>query len=299
MADWRIKALIQKAISALPRSAEANYLLQRYVARTVPISAGRLRVALQTARDHIARYEEFGNVALADAMFYEFGSGWDLHLPVAFFASGVRKQITIDVRRHARVADIRDVIERLPGLLDEVAQAQLASVPIPATDDLDAFLEAFGIEYRAPADARATGLSGESVDCVTSTSVLEHVPAHDIEAILTECWRILRPGGVCSFIIDLDDHFSRYDKSIPANNFLRYAPRRWSLFNPGVAYQNRLRYPDYRDLFDRSDFEVVFDFHRASGFKRLAPQELHEDFRHYSAADIAVSYAHVVLRRPS
>src|SRR5207253_9552486 len=59
--------------------------------------------------------------------------------------------------------------------------------------------ECFGIEYRAPCDARRTALGDGSVDYITSTNTLEHIPADDLPAILRECHRLLTPGGFLSY----------------------------------------------------------------------------------------------------
>ena len=45
------------------------------------------------------------------------------------------------------------------------------------------------------ADARATGLAGQSVDVVTSTMLLHELPPKEIEATFAEAARVLEPGG--------------------------------------------------------------------------------------------------------
>lgn len=45
------------------------------------------------------------------------------------------------------------------------------------------------------ADGFLEALPDSSVDCVTSTEVLEHVYHHPV-GYLAECWRVLRPGGL-------------------------------------------------------------------------------------------------------
>ena len=51
------------------------------------------------------------------------------------------------------------------------------------------------------ADARATGLAGQSVDVVTSTMLLHELPPKEVEATFAEAARVLEPGG---WIVHLD-----------------------------------------------------------------------------------------------
>jgi 2-polyprenyl-3-methyl-5-hydroxy-6-metoxy-1,4-benzoquinol methylase len=118
-------------------------------------------------------------------------------------------------------------------------------------------LESAGVTYMAPCDARKTELPAGSYDLITSTSVLEHIPAVDIPAVLKECRRLLAASGVCSFLIDYGDHWSYFDRSLPWDNFLRYSEREWSLYNPSLQYQNRLRHSDYQRLFAQAGLHIA------------------------------------------
>ena len=72
-------------------------------------------------------------------------------------------------------------------------------------------------------DARASGLHAGCVDIITSTNTLEHIPPGEIAAILRECARLLREGGLMSSSIDLQDHYHWFDKNISVYNFLRFS----------------------------------------------------------------------------
>src|SRR5205823_13839725 len=87
--------------------------------------------------------------------------------------------------------------------------------------------EIYGIDYRAPCDAKKTGLPSLSVDYITSTSTLEHIPPEAIRLILRECYRVLRDRGVISLLIDYNDHYTYSDHKISVYNFLRYSDWVW------------------------------------------------------------------------
>lgn len=297
---------LQQVVSRLPRSASINLWLQRHVTRTIPVGEGPLRAGAREAREHLAAHAEHAvdPPLLAEATFLEFGAGSDLRHALMTAGKGVGRQIVIDVEPLARL----DLVDRAgAGLIEistiepEVADAlRAARVRAAGSTDLDEHLAAFGIEYRAPADARATGLPAGSVDCVTSTTALEHIPPADIAAILAECRRILRPGGVASFIIDLSDHCSHGDASITPYNFLRYAETAWERwFCTPLTFQNRLRHSEYVELFEASGLEVVkaeprevTDEMRA----QLRSVPLAEPFASMPEDDLVIIGSHVVLR---
>jgi SAM-dependent methyltransferase len=56
------------------------------------------------------------------------------------------------------------------------------------------------------ADARCLPFSGESLAAIISVSTLEHIPG--VEDVLSEAFRVLRPGGVFLFTVP-SDRFSR------------------------------------------------------------------------------------------
>ena len=151
-----------------------------------------------------------------------------------------------------------------------------------------------------PCDAWDTRLAAESVDCITSTNTLEYIPPADILAILRECRRLLRPGGVMCHRIDYLDHYSYFDKAIHPYHFLRYSDDKWRWFNSSLHYQNRLRHRDYLSLFRQAGFDVIED-RTADGapadLMTLSQFPIDAAFQGYSHAELAIRRAFVVLRK--
>ena len=259
---WLAKAAAQRAFGLLPNQGEGlNYALQRHVIRSLPASEKTFRRKFSRALQHLRIYEEHGpGKPAGEATFYEFGAGWDLAIPLGFTALGVPNQVLVDIRPVVRAALVNDSLALYARLWDELeAEAghelrKLGPATIADTAELE---PRFGIRYLAPRDARATGLPAGSVDFISSTDVCEHIPEADLAEILRECARLLRPGGLVSFRIDLTDHYSYFDKSLSRYHFLRYDDRRWGWVNSPLQYQNRLRDPDYRRLVEGAGLEVV------------------------------------------
>jgi SAM-dependent methyltransferase len=302
---WLAKAALQRALGALPQGERLNYAFQRHVQRSLPVGEKTHRQKFTRALAHLGAFEEFGpGTAIADATFYEFGAGWDLAIPLCYAMLGVGKQVLVDIRPSARVELVNDVIAtygRLRAELEAEGGRPLRELggPIASVEELES---RFGIRYLAPCDARDTGLSDGSIDMVHSTDTCEHIPRDDLAAIFVESGRILRPGGVFSCRIDLQDHYSYFDPSLSRYHFLRFSDRAWSLANSPIHFQNRLRSPEYLELVREAGFEIVRE--RPSGPNdkgraELAELPLAERFRRFSVDELGVTILSFVARPTS
>ena len=158
----------------------------------------------------------------------------------------------------------------------------------------------FGIRYLAPCDPSDSGLDTGSVDCITSTDTLEHVPLDHMRAILRECHRLLCDDGIMCCRIDYKDHYSYFDKSISIYNFLEYSTIQWDSFNPPLHYQNRMRHKDFLKVFKETNFDIVEENCEEGTGQDLATIEglrTDEMFVRYSLEELAVRSAYVVLRK--
>lgn len=301
---WQAKAVLQRAIGALPASEQVNYLLQRHVSRSLPVSLEAFRRKSRRANGHFEAFlEHCGSRAPDAAAFYEFGAGWDLAVPLALWSFGVDRQVVTDVSPHIRPELVDTVIRRLAETRSQLEDETGRAVRAPdrtELEGLDGLRERFGIDYLAPRDASATGLPAASIDVVTSTNTLEHVPESALLPLLRECRRLLRPDGVMSCRIDLSDHYSHFDRNASAYNFLRYSDRRWRLYNSPLMYQSRLRRPDYLNAFAEAGFLVLSE--RATGptdddLAELAGLDLAPEFAdRYSTEDLGVRALALVVR---
>ena len=300
--DWRCKALLQLALSTIPRGEQLNHFFQRYVTRSLPISDTAFAATVSDAKRHIDAIHRYYNRPLDQAIIYEFGVGWDMTIPLAFYAFGVEEQILVDIRNLLRPHLVNDIIEKYQKMVSDLAFLRRPAKALNGGgSDLTALLEKqYGIDYRAPCDARQTGLKPCSIDCITSTSTLEHIPAADIQSILRECHRILRDDGLMSVLIDYDDHYSYFDTKVSGYNFLQYSDRMWAMFNPALHYQNRLRHRDYLKLFGSVGFDVLEEQRREGTEAELELIEqlsLASRFKPYSLQDLAVHNSHIVVHK--
>ncbi len=310
---WVWKAAAGHLLSAVPGGRALYFVLQRYVTRSLPPTAAQFEARAACARRHLASYLGSGQQAeLRDAVFLEFGAGWELTIPLFFASAGVRRQIVFDLERLARPALVRVTAERIRQLASRageptggapVLQPKRLPGEVPDGDRaLSDWLEQAGIEYRAPGDARATALPADSVDCVTSTSTLEHIPAPDVTAIFQEMFRVLRPGAVLSSTIDMSDHFSHFDRRLTPWNFLRFSARTWRWANSSVLYQNRLRASAYLQAAREAGFEIReahLAFPNGVGPDALPSPPVHDTLTGWrDRRDLLATELHLVCRKP-
>jgi SAM-dependent methyltransferase len=303
---WLAKAAVQKTLSGVPAGDRLNYLFQTRVTRTLPAGEAQFRRKVARAVHHFEAFRAHGRaVEPREAVLYEFGAGWDLAVPLTYAALGVGRQLLVDIRPNLRVELVNDSLAKLARLREELERETghelrpLGAPDVASATDLE---RRFGIEYRAPCDARATGLPAASVDFASSTNTLEHVPEAEIAAILAETRRLLRPEGVLSCRINMRDHASYSDPAVGPYLFLTLPARRWRLVNSRLGYQNRLRYPDYARLLAEAGFEVVAEEvarPSAEELERLAALPLAPEFEgRYSLDDLRAKSLAVVVRPP-
>ncbi len=255
--DWRLKCAAHWLFS-LPGLNRLYYPFKRYLARSVFRSPSELKQDLALARRHFAHLRDHAAVEPGRARCLEFGAGRDLVNNLCLWCLGLEHQLAVDLNPLLRVELVNAALAGLRGLAP-ADLPRLPSGPLASGAPLGDLRTRFGIDYRAPFDARRTGLPDASLDFILSTNTLEHIPPGQIGAILAECRRLLAPGGVLSFKIDYADHYSYADPRLTAYNFLRYSPGAWRVFNPPLHFQNRLRHADYAGLFRASGFELLHE----------------------------------------
>lgn len=301
-ARWVGKALVQQAVGALPRGHRVNALLQRRVTGRLP-RQGEVFVA------HVAEQARHQRV-LADLRpalmtsglrAFEFGAGYDLLGPMVRWSAGVDAQTLVDLRPVLALELVNDTLGKFHSWhaeLEAAAELPLRRPSAEPVTDLAELEERFGIRYEAPRDATATGLPGASFELVTSTWTLEHIPPREIVRILREMRRLLAPEGLVSCLVDLKDHFSYFEPSLSPYNFLRFSDRAFSIVNPKLQWQSRLRAPEYRALAEAAGFEVLLEVREPGLPEDLAAlRELRiaRRFASFSLEELGARTVHLVL----
>lgn len=259
--NFKYKAYLQRFFSEIYKGEKINYLFQKYITHTLPISDEDFLSKTESIRIHLDNFRTYsGKNDFSNCDYYEFGTGYDMLIPLVVSLSGFRKLSCIDIRELVFPELINDSVTRLKKLKDKININFTISKNIPVFNDKNfrqVLKDHFSIEYKAPEDARKTSLESESVDFILSNATFEHIPGIHIKDILTECYRILKRGGIMSNAIDYRDHFSFFDNSISVYNYLKYSPAEWERLNPSIMYQNRLRHRDYINFINETGFKIL------------------------------------------
>ena len=110
---WWSQAVGAKALGVLPGSDSLHYRLQRHVTRSL-LTGGRLRRQRARAVAHVEAYLQHGSDRpLGEAVFVEFGVGWDLTIPLVYRALGVERQVLVDIRLNVRLELVNHTLRRL------------------------------------------------------------------------------------------------------------------------------------------------------------------------------------------
>jgi SAM-dependent methyltransferase len=305
--SWKKKALVLGMLSRMPGGRRVYHALQRMLGTNKPDPDEYLSRALEIVRmmrEHGASPE--------GAAIFEIGTGWWPFVPFLLALAGARRIITVDINPWLHISYALQTHEALGGRLDMIGkELDIPSATLQAryeatrghAGSLAGLLEAYRAEYRCPGDARATGLGNDSVDLVVSSNVFAHVPPDILKDIHRESFRILKPGGLGVYRFNLDDSYWYDDQSITSVNFLRFSEVEWRRYGRGLAYHNRLRGVQHRQLLEEAGFKVLSDKTRVDARAVAAIESgalpVHADFAGFKPEQLAAAYIWMVCRRPS
>jgi SAM-dependent methyltransferase len=307
---WKIKSLIQNAVSMLPSSA--SYSVYYWIQRNL----GALRslepiIGLDAGINIWKRIikQEYDPV---NKDFFEIGTGTATVIPLAYWLMGARQVVTVDLNPYLKIEIIKEHLRYIKNNKEKIEQnfgnllfsrrynRLLEFIEDPYFSENE-FLKLCQIKYIAPCNANDTGIKPQSIDFYTSYTVLEHIPLDELARIIKEGNKILKKNGLFINVIDYSDHFSHSDKSISAINFLQYSDKEWNRYADNrYMYMNRLRHDDYLSLFSSNghsilDVETNLDKQALDLLsKGLLP--LDEKFKKKSMETLSIREASIVSR---
>jgi hypothetical protein len=156
-------------------------------------------------------------------------------------------------------------------------------------------LERLNIHIRIE-DARDTTLPDRSIDLIFSTVAFEMIRADVLGGLLKEFRRLASFDAVMSHYVGLMNQYATFDNSIGPYNFLKYSDRWWKFLNNPIIHQNRLRVPDYRELFRKNGWHITEERHTSGPIDELKKIRIAPKFEHHPVEDLLILFAWFVAR---
>jgi hypothetical protein len=305
---WKIKALVQKTISFLPFHRNLNYLFQKYVTGGIELSDQYWGYKITHARDHINFYSEYETNRLKGKTVLELGTGWYPIVPLCLFLSNAEKIISIDIQSWMtkayqlkaikKIIDFREngELEKYLPVIDENRWDVLKQIIKDSRNLNKNDINNLICLESIVTDARKTGLKENSIDFICSNNTFEHINKNILFGILSEFKRIIRKDGIMSHFIDMSDHFSHYDTSITNYNFLRFSNFAWKLIDNNIQPQNRLRFIDYKRMYEKAGIPVSKELITGSQPGELKKVIISEDFKNYPDYELVITHAYIISK---
>jgi SAM-dependent methyltransferase len=163
----------------------------------------------------------------------ELGTGW-LHweaLTLRLFFD--IESVLFDVWDNRQLGGLKNYVGQLRSSLNngcDLSKAQLsrANSLIDAILDAPSFAELYellGFTYVVEETGDLSQFPDEYFDLVVSAGVLEHVTSEAVPPLITETYRLLKPGGWASHSIDTSDHLAHYDTGVSKKMYLTFSER--------------------------------------------------------------------------
>jgi hypothetical protein len=219
----------------------------------------------------------------------EIGSGWMPIMPYLFKLEGNCHEVfTYDINEHYD----NKYINALNNHFDEAGR------PVETGNNGKYHLPSF-IKYHPRADMSEVVLP-KSADLVFSRFVLEHVAPESISKIHRHL-NSLDKGTLVLHLISPSDHRAYTDSSLSYYDFLQYSQQEWNRIQTKFDYHNRLRLPQYIQLFEDTGFEILDieydipekDSEKHKAFKKL---KIHPDYASYSEEELLAGSINILLK---
>ncbi len=307
MKKWILKAIVQKTIASLPFSFRLNYLFQKHITKAVVLNKDFFEDLLRHSGILLTQHTKFNSTGLSAKRVLELGTGWHPIVPIAFFLSGAKEIVTVDLRDLIRKENIETLIAWF--LRYEESGELKKFIPFIDQDRLQ-LLHAIdqNIEHLSVQDILAQlhikheigditqmNLQANSFDVMSSVNVLEHIYAEYLGEILQTMSELSTKGSFHYHSFGCYDHFYHIDKSISKFNFLQYSQKKWRFIDNDIQPQNRLRVNQIGDLLRKVGFSVLAELHSAPNLEEYTKVKVHPDFARLDPAVSAIDYGTYVL----
>ena len=289
--NHKIKSLIFKSLDILPNKIGYGvyHQLQKFLNRN------SVEFKIKTNKrsfDEAMNILEDESIDIHDKTVLELGSGWAPIIPYFFthFADA-SEVVTYDINEHydAKTIAKLNAFYKTKYEIDIITES--GKYPLPSN-----------IKYYPHKNlANPTVTFAQSIDLIFSRFVLEHIPPEDLLNIHKNFAKILPKSSYILHMISPSDHRAYNDASLSYYDFLKYSSEEWKKQHTKFDYHNRLRLPQYLEIFENAGFEVVslhYDSCEKNSrkYKKFKELTLHKDFENFTEEEILAGSINVLLK---
>lgn len=230
------------------------------------------------------------NIDLKDKVVFEFGSGWFPSMPYFFkYKFEVKKVLTFDINEHFKKEKILELNTLFSKRYNcDVLPSENNKYKLP--DGVTYFPNYNIVKEDFP-----------DVDVVFSRYVLSHMNEDDVDALHKKMKSQLKKVTLVIHFISPSDLRQHNDSSLSPQDFLQYSKDEWNKIHTKYDYHNRLRLPQFLEIFKRYDYEIIhLDYEslnqETKKYNLFKKVQLHEDYQKYSDEELTAGNIFLILK---
>ena len=165
--------------------------------------------------------------------------------------------------------------------------------PEPDFGSVNGFLSSVNAQYFVGGLKDFNKISTQSIDFIYSHSVLEHVRVKHVDDLISELFRISKPGAICSHNIDYMDHLGG------GQNNLRFSDAIWEseFFAKSGFYTNRIPAHIMHQKIQDAGFNIIQEQFGIWASAAMENEDVSIDLRDDYSRDLSAPTSSIILSK--
>jgi len=287
--NHKLKTVLFKTLTLLPNKVD-DYFYHKIQSSFDKMTLEDRLKSVESTYLRLSKVLNKLNIDLKDKTIFEFGSGWFPAMPYFFKYKFEAKEVsTYDINKHFK----KETVLKLNNLFCK----RYGFSVIPSLSSKYGLPN--GIEYFP--DHNIITNDFPEIDVVFSRYVLSHMNENDVDVLHQKMKRELKKDTYIIHFISPSDLRQHNDSTLSLQDFLQYSKKQWNKLHTKFDYHNRLRLPQFLEIFNKYNYEIVhleFDslIKGTPKYDLFKKVQLHEDYRKYSDEELTAGNIFVVLK---
>lgn len=233
------------------------------------------------------------NIQIYGKNLLELGSGWAPIFPYFFVYLGkIKKVITYDINKHY---DFKTNLKLNAYFNDHL------NIKIPVNKNTKYNIPNTVVYYPHTNLTNETSFSDEKIDFIFSRNVLEHISPNDIYTMHDNFTKKISKPFYILHMISPSDHRAYSDFNLSIYDFLKYSEEEWNKIQTKFDYHNRLRLPQYLEIFKELNFEIIYlDYDKCTlnsdKYSKFKALKIHNDFLKFTEEELLAGSINILLK---